>query len=101
MAAIIAILAFIIFTWFLSDASSYRKAKKKGKQAVKQYKDDKEQTNLKIAYGKGYNIKCPNCGRLHVNEITTTQRATSVAVFGLASGKIGKSYECPNCKYKW
>lgn len=60
-----------------------------------------EDSHNMMVYGKGFNIKCPNCGRLHVNYLSTANRATSVAMFGLASGKIGKTYECPNCKYKW
>lgn len=46
-------------------------------------------------------IKCPVCGSTRVNKISTTNRLTSVFMFGLASSKIGKQYECKNCKHKW
>lgn len=46
-------------------------------------------------------IKCPVCGSTRVNKISTANRLTSVFAFGLASSKIGKQYECKNCKHKW
>lgn len=45
--------------------------------------------------------KCPNCGSTNTQRISTANRATSVAMVGLASSKIGKQYECKNCKHKW
>lgn len=45
--------------------------------------------------------KCPTCSSTNVSKISTLNRAVSVGVFGLLSGKIGKSYECKNCGYKW
>lgn len=46
-------------------------------------------------------IKCPECGSKNVLKISTINRATSVAMVGVASSKIGKQYECKNCKHKW
>ena len=45
--------------------------------------------------------KCPTCGSTNVKHISTLNRAVSIGVFGLFSSKIGKSYECQNCKAKW
>lgn len=45
--------------------------------------------------------KCPMCGSTNTEKIGTLNRATSVAAVGLASSKIGKQYECKNCKHKW
>lgn len=45
--------------------------------------------------------KCPVCGSADINRISENSRAFSVAVFGLASSKIGKQYECKSCKHKW
>jgi len=47
------------------------------------------------------NIKCPVCGSTKVNKISTANRVASVFAFGLASSKIGKQYQCLNCKHKW
>ena len=45
--------------------------------------------------------KCPTCGSTNVKHISTLNRAVSIGVFGLFSSKIGKNYECLNCKMKW
>ena len=47
------------------------------------------------------NVPCPVCGSRNTYRIDTLDRATSVAVFGLASGKIGKQYKCRECKHMW
>lgn len=45
---------------------------------------------------------CPICGiKDHVKHISTLNRSISVFAWGLASSKIGKQYECTNCKHKW
>ena len=46
-------------------------------------------------------LKCPTCGSTNVKHISTLNRAVSIGVFGLFSSKIGKNYECLNCKAKW
>lgn len=46
-------------------------------------------------------LKCPICGSTNVNKISTLNRTVSVATVGLASSKIGKQYECKDCKHKW
>lgn len=46
-------------------------------------------------------LRCPNCKSTDIKKITTSNRMTSIALVGIASGKIGKQYECKNCKYKW
>ena len=45
--------------------------------------------------------KCPTCGSTNIKRITTANRAVSVLTLGILSGKIGKNYECLNCKAKW
>lgn len=45
--------------------------------------------------------KCPMCGSTNIEKISTTSRAVSVAMVGLASGKIGKQYKCKKCKHMW
>lgn len=47
------------------------------------------------------NLTCPVCGSHVVKKLTTADRAVSVAAWGLASGKIGKQYECKKCGHKW
>lgn len=45
--------------------------------------------------------KCPMCGSTNTKIISTLNRAVSIELAGLASSKIGKQYECKNCKHKW
>ena len=47
------------------------------------------------------NVPCPVCGSRDTYRIGTLDRATSIAVTGLASGKIGKQYKCRKCKHMW
>ena len=47
------------------------------------------------------NLTCPVCGSHYIKKLTTADRAVSVAAWGLASGKIGKQYECKKCGHKW
>lgn len=44
---------------------------------------------------------CPNCGSWNTKRISTASRAASVAAVGAASGKIGKQYQCNDCKHMW
>lgn len=46
-------------------------------------------------------VRCPMCGKNAGKEISTINRAISVAAVGLASGKIGKQYKCSSCGYMW
>lgn len=55
---------------------------------------------LNISVNKNQ-LKCPICGSTNVKKISTLNRTVSVATVGLASSKIGKQYECKNCKHKW
>lgn len=45
--------------------------------------------------------KCPTCGSTNIVRISTFDRATSILALGIFSGKIGKNYECKNCKARW
>ena len=45
--------------------------------------------------------QCPMCGSQNTQHISTLSRTASVTAVGLASSKIGKQFECKNCKYKW
>ncbi len=46
-------------------------------------------------------VTCPICGSENVERITTIDRSISIAMVGLASGKIGKQYKCKKCKHMW
>ncbi len=42
--------------------------------------------------------KCPYCRSTNIKKIGLINRSTSVGLFGLASKKIGKQWECKDCK---
>lgn len=47
-------------------------------------------------------ISCPNCRSKEVNKISGASKVGSALMFGvLAMGKLSKTYECKDCKYKW
>lgn len=45
--------------------------------------------------------KCPTCGSTNIRKISGVERGASIAVFGLFSKKINKSFKCGNCGYTW
>ena len=45
--------------------------------------------------------KCPTCFSTNVQKIGTGERAVSVAMLGIFSKKINKTYKCKNCGYTW
>ena len=64
------------------------------KLITQMWKDTKQQN-------KSGGLKCPICGSKNVSKISTVNRVASVTMVGIASNKIGKQYECKNCKHRW
>lgn len=44
---------------------------------------------------------CPTCNSTNVKSISGLNRVASVAMLGIFSKKINKSFECKNCGYTW
>ncbi|MBQ9958152.1 MAG: hypothetical protein IJO89_03800 [Clostridia bacterium] len=42
--------------------------------------------------------KCPICGSTNLKKLTALNRGMSTLMWGLGSNKIGKTWECQNCK---
>lgn len=100
MGIIVGLIIFIIVDIiFLNCLDTHEKSK--GEASYQAYQQAVSENLKKSEYGKGYGIKCPNCGQVNVKKISTTSRAVSVGVAGLASDKIGKTYKCPKCGYMW
>ena len=81
-------------------------------QYLFEYKDEIIQAknndmNAKMAIGRAVlneqaNVpKCPTCNSTNVQKISTGERVTSVAMLGLFSKKINKTFKCKNCGYTW
>lgn len=84
--------------------SDYKKEEKKlskmnNAEKSKYYREQREREE-KAKYN-GLKYTCPMCGSHKIKNISTSNRGVSVAMFGASSGKIGKLYECDDCKYKW
>lgn len=45
--------------------------------------------------------KCPTCQSTNVKKIGTGERVVSVAMMGVFSKKINKSFKCNSCGYTW
>lgn len=45
--------------------------------------------------------KCPTCGSTNIEKIGGLERGVSVAMWGLFSKKINKSFKCKSCGYTW
>ena len=46
-------------------------------------------------------IKCPTCQSTNISKIGTAERVGSVAMLGIFSKKINKSFKCKSCGYTW
>ena len=45
--------------------------------------------------------RCPHCHSTNIKSISGLNRGTSIAMWGIFSKKINKSFECLDCKYTW
>ena len=44
---------------------------------------------------------CPHCKSTNIKPMSTLNRGASIAMWGIFSKKINKSFECKNCGYTW
>lgn len=110
---VISVIAAFISLVFVVSGASEKKTATADLETAKRNLDEYEQNlNIRIkaivAQGQAYaaqnaakHPKCPACGSTNTERISTLNRAVSVAAVGLASSKIGKQYQCKNCKHKW
>lgn len=52
-------------------------------------------------YNNSNKVKCPTCASTNVPKIETGERMASVAMMGIFSKKINKSFKCKSCGYTW
>lgn len=45
--------------------------------------------------------RCPHCKSINIKSISGLNRGASVAMWGIFSKKINKSFECKQCGYTW
>lgn len=76
-----------------------KREKEASERAKKKAEKKREEQERQAEIAK--NLKCPICGSRDVERIGTGNRVASVAMVGIASGKIGKQYRCKSCKHMW
>lgn len=110
---VISVIAAIISLVFVVSGTKEKKTAISDLETAKRNLDEYEKNlNARIeaivAQSRAYTAKnatkhpkCPICGSTNTERISTLNRTVSVATVGLASSKIGKQYQCKNCKHKW
>lgn len=67
---------------------------------MSQFKSQLEQQ--KSSKAKNDNTpRCPHCKSTNIKPISVLNRGASIAVLGVFSKKINKSFECLECKFTW
>lgn len=104
-------IVFIILytTYFNGELRKYQDTLEKVKKIFRAYQLEKARDRWRKQEDANYRPvapipstpRCPHCGSTNVERISTLDRAVSVGMVGLASGKIGKQYKCENCKHMW
>lgn len=69
---------------------------------INQFKIQQEQTNkLEEEQREKSGPHCPHCQSTNIKSISGLNRGASIAMWGIFSKKINKSFECKNCGYTW
>ena len=92
--------AFGLIYFFIDSAKEQEKLNNMTDYEKVQYRREQKEREERAKYNN-LMYTCPMCSSKKIKSIDTTERGVSVAMFGMSSGKIGKCYECDNCKYKW
>ena len=58
----------------------------------------KENQQLQQDLASGKRVVCPYCKSTNTEKISIVSRAVSVSLVGAASSKLGKQWQCNNCK---
>lgn len=88
-----------LFQCFDYGKDNYEELRKSPKFNEKNYQ--KRVNWVPISYSSSSAIKCPTCQSTNVQRISGGERTVSVALFGLFSNKMNKSFKCNNCGYTW
>lgn len=86
-----------------SDYEAYRELiqQEQDKWAAESEKMQKQKEEAEAQKYNYYKYKCPMCGSNKIINISTMGKAVSAELWGLGSKKVGKCYQCEDCKYMW
>lgn len=69
---------------------------------IQQFKTQLQQQKQQDKSNEIDNVpKCPHCQSTNIKSISGLNRGMSIAMFGIFSKKINKSFECKKCGYTW
>jgi len=88
----------------LSKAESIKKSFEElgAKMLIVSADDTKNMERVKSDVKTKNKINCPNCKSEKVHKISGLSKAGSAVLFGVFSiGKLNKTYECDDCRYRW
>lgn len=69
---------------------------------LNQFKLQQEQSeNIKEQQRESSVPHCPHCHSTNIKSISGLNRGVSIAMLGIFSKKINKSFECKDCGYTW
>lgn len=91
----------VAFTSYNDNVKDYERAQRDFGKFQKEELSKKKIEKEMEEYRQKNAPKCPMCGSINIEKISTTSRVVSIAAVGLASGKIGKQYKCKKCKHMW
>ncbi len=60
-----------------------------------------QQKQIKQAKEESSKPRCPHCNSTDIKSVSALNRGASIALWGIFSKKINKSFECRNCGYTW
>lgn len=60
-----------------------------------------QQKQIKKAEEESSKPHCPHCKSTNISKIGTGERIGSIAMLGIFSKKINKSFKCKSCGYTW
>lgn len=69
---------------------------------LNQFKLQQEQSeNIKEQQRESSIPHCPHCHSTNIKSVSGLNRGVSIAMLGIFSKKINKSFECKDCGYTW
>jgi len=78
--------------------SSYLLQRERGKQT---HFSTSTTTNNNVGGSVNNKPHCPHCHSTNISAIGTGERVGSIAMWGIFSKKINKSFKCKDCGYTW
>lgn len=97
-----------IYDKYHGDTEAYRRYLAEAEVRKQEFEKDQKETlararadRIKEEEEARASIKCPACGSKRYKKISLSSKVVSTEMLGLASSKVGKTFQCKTCGYKW